>query len=271
VTTPTGLSRPPLLAQGLASAVVAGGLLGLAVGGDVPLLGGVVVVQILAMLGFLAFVDAPASGGVFVVAAAAVVAADAVVWWDDGRADGLAGVAAVTVVAALLHQLSRRERSRVTESLADTFVVVVLGCSTVCLVAALLHADGSWPVRAGLAAAGVALLAGRIGDAVVHRPALAFGATRAWPGLLLGLGSGVAVAVLLTDGHLESGRAALLGLVVAATVATIDLAVDLAASELTAGPDDARRVAALRPVGVLLPFTLLGPVLLLAVHLLPKP
>ncbi len=262
------VSRPPLLGQGLASGALAALLFGLALAGDVPLLGGVVVVQVLMALGFLALVEAPAGGGVFLLSAGAAVAADVVVWVDDGAVGGLAGVVAVALVAGLLHQLCRRDRSRVTESLADTFLVVVLGCSTASLLAAQLHPEGTWPLRAALAAAGVALLAGRIGDAVIRRPALAVGATRAWPGLLLSLGAGVAAAVLVADGHLENGQAALLGLVVAAAVAIADLAIDLAASELTVAPEDARRVAALRPVAVLLPFTLLGPVVLLAVRLL---
>lgn len=263
-----GISRPPLLAQGLVAASVAGALLGLAVAGDLPLLVGIVALQALTALAFLALVEAPASAGVFLIGALAAGAADAVVWFDDGEVGGLAGVGGLALVGGLLHQLCRRERSRVTESLADTFFVVVLGCSSACLLAALLQPGGTWPLRAGLAAAGVALLAGRVGDVIVHRPALAFGATRAWPGLLLALGSGVAVAVLVGGAHLERSEAALVGLVVAATVAATDLLVDLAASELTAAPHDARRVAALRPVSVVLPFALLGPVLLLVVRLI---
>ncbi|MCW2606660.1 MAG: hypothetical protein JWO60_1353, partial [Frankiales bacterium] len=59
-------------------------------------------------------------------------------------------------------------------------------------------------------------------------------------------------------------RAALVGLTAAAVVAAGDLAVDLAAAELRSGWRDARRVAALRPVGLLLPFAVLGPVALVA-------
>jgi hypothetical protein len=263
-------ARPPLLGQGLVAGLVGGLLLVLAVLGDGPLLAGVVLVQLLVGLGFLALVDAPASGGVFVLGAAATAGADVVVLLDDGRAGGLAGVVALSLVGGLLHQLLRRERSRVTESLADTFVVVVLVCSAVCLVAALRHDGGTWPVRAALAAAAVALLVGRVGDAVVHRPALATGSTRAWPGLLLALGGGVAVATVVAHDHLSTGRGALVGLAAAAAVAIADLGVDLAGAELTADADEARRVAALRPVSVLLPYPLLGPVVLLAVVLLNR-
>jgi hypothetical protein len=267
---PTVAPRPPVLLQGLLSGLLGAALLGLAVLGDYPLLAGVVVVQLLVVLGFLALVDAPASGGVFLLGAAATAAADLVVTLDDGRAGGLAGVVGLSLVVALLHQLSRKERARVTESLADTFVVVTVTCSAVCLVAAQQHAGGTWPTRAALAAAAVALVAGRLGDAVVHRPALAVGATRAWPGLLLALGAGVAMATVVSDGHLSTDRAALVGLVAAVAVAAVDLGVDLAAAELTSAPSDARRVGALRPVSLFLPYALLGPVVLLAVVLLNR-
>ncbi|MGZ4604195.1 MAG: hypothetical protein ACXV0U_11440, partial [Kineosporiaceae bacterium] len=75
--------RPPVLRQGLAAGLLGAGLLGLAVAGDVPLLVGVVVLQALVGLGFLALVDAPASGGVFLLGTAAAVAADVVVEVED--------------------------------------------------------------------------------------------------------------------------------------------------------------------------------------------
>ena len=267
---PALIARPPLLGQGVACALLAAGLLGLAVAGHLPLLAGAAFVQLLSILGFLALVEAPASGGIFVIGAAAALGADAVVAVDDGRVGGLAGVVGLSLMAGLLHQLARRERSRVTESLADTIVIVVLVCSAACLAAAVQQHGGSWPVRAALAAAGVALLAGRVGDAIVHRPALALGSTRAWPGLLLALGAGAAVSAVVADGHLTQGRATLVGLVAAATVAAVDLTVDLAAAELSPDPGDARRVAALRPSSVVLPFALLGPVVLLVVRLLER-
>ena len=71
-------------------------------------------------------------------------------------------------------------------------------------------------------------------------------------------------ALDLVDGALPLRSAALLGVVVASTVATADLAVDLGAAELRSGWRDARRVAALRPAALLLPYALLGAVVLLA-------
>ena len=50
-------------------------------------------------LAFLALVDAPASGGAFLVSAGATVAADVVILVSDGRVSGLAGVVGLAFVA----------------------------------------------------------------------------------------------------------------------------------------------------------------------------
>jgi hypothetical protein len=258
--------RPPLLVQGLWPALLAGGLVAATVFGLLPLAVAVLGVQVFLVLGALALLDAPASGGAFLVAMGAVLVADAVVLAGDGRISGLAGALGVGVVASLLHQLTRRNRSRVTESLADTFLVMVLAVGAACLLA-LRQVDGGEDVLlAALAASGSVLLAGRAGDRLAPRPMLAIGSTRGWPGLLLGLGAGMAATVLVADalGDLPLRSAALLGLVVASAVATADLTVDLGAAELRSGWRDARRVAALRPTGLLLPYAVLGPVALLA-------
>jgi hypothetical protein len=262
--------RQPVLLQGLFPALVAVGLMLASSLGVVPLAVAVLALQITLLLGALALLDAPAAGGAFLVAAGAVLAGDAVVLLDDGSISGLAGVVGLGFVGALGHQLARRGRSRVTESLADTLVVTVFGVAASCLIA--LHAvDGGQEVLlVSLAAAGAVLLAGRIGDRLAPQPVLAVGSTRGWPGLLLGLGAGVAAAASVASlaGEPPLRSAFLLGLVVASTVATADLAVDLGAAELRRGWRDARRVAALRPTGLLLPYAVLGPVALLAGRLL---
>jgi hypothetical protein len=258
--------RLPLLLQGAGPAALALVLALAASFGTAPLVVGVLLVQVFLVLGVLALVDAPASGGAFVVAAGAMVASDAVVVVDDGGTRGLAGVVALALVAALLHQLTRKARSRVTESLADTLVVVTLSAAAACLLALRALQDGEQLVQIALVAAGACLLAGRVGDRLAARPMLAVGSTRGWPGLLLGLGAGVAAAVAVAgdQGAVVGTQAALFGLVCAATVAAADLAVDLGAAELRAGWRDARRVAALKPSGLLLPFALLGPISLVA-------
>jgi hypothetical protein len=260
------LRRPPLLGQGLASGLLGGTLLALAWADADALLAGVAVVQLLSVLGFLAVTEAPAARGVFWLGIAAAVAADVVVVADDGRARYLGAVVALGLVAGLLHQLVRRERSRVTEALADTLVVLALVTAVAGVAAAGRTSAGVWPTRAALAAAAAALLAGRLGDLVIRRPGLAVGSTRAWPGLLLALGAGVAAATATAHSHV--GRAPLIGLAAAGAVAATDLLLDLAASELS--PSESRRVAALRPTSVFVPFCLLGPVVLAAVRLLDR-
>ncbi|GAC1445742.1 MAG: hypothetical protein NVSMB55_28300 [Mycobacteriales bacterium] len=250
---------------------VGGGLICLALAAlatvSAPVLGiGVFVVQLVLVLSFLALVDAPGDGGAFLVAAVAAGAADAVVLTHHGRVSGLAGVIGLGLVASLVHQLTRRGRTRVTESLADTLVAVVLGVSAAALLALRMSSGGRQAVLICLAAGAAALLAGRIGDRVLRRPALALGAHRGWPGLILALGAGAAAAVGAAGrtGPIHGARGALLGLAIAATVAAGDLSVDLGAAELTGGRRDARRVSALTPAGLVLPFAALAPVAYIA-------
>ena len=254
--------RPPVLALGLGGGVICLGLAGLATVNENALAAGVFGVQLILVLSFLALVDAPGSGGAFVVAGAAAAIGDAVVLTSDGRVSGLAGVIALGVTAALFHQLTRRGRTRVTESLADTLVAVVLAVAASSLIGLRMAGGGRDAVIVCLAAGAGALLAGRLGDRVLPRPALAVGANRGWPGLLLALGAGAAAAVAAAGdtGPVSGTRGALLGLAIAATVSAGDLAVDLGAAELTAGRRDARRVSALMPAGLVLPFAALAPI-----------
>jgi hypothetical protein len=261
--------RQPMLLQGALPAALALGLAGTAGLGTLYFAVAIFAVQVFLVLAVLALADAPASGGAFLVAGGAVLAADVVVVVDEGEIRGLAGVVALAVVASLLHQLVRPGRARVTESMADTLVAVTLGVSAACLLSLRALEGGDETVQVALLAAGASLLAGRIGDRLASRPMLAVGSTRGWPGLLLGLGAGVAAAVVVAgqEGVVVGTQAALLGLVCAATVAAADLAVDLGAAELRAGRRDARRVDALKPANLLLPFALLGPISLVAGHL----
>lgn len=251
-----------MLALGSGGGVICLALAGLATVNGNALGAGIFVVQLILVLSFLALVDAPGSGGAFVVAAAAAAVGDAVVLTHDGRVSGLAGVIALGLVASLLHQLLRRGRTRVTESLADTLVAVVLAVSASSLIALRMAGGGRDAVVVCLAAGAGALIAGRLGDRILPRPALALGANRGWPGLLLALGAGAAAAVAAAghSGPVAGTRGALLGLAIAATVSAADLSVDLGAAELTAGRRDARRVSALMPAGLVLPFAALAPV-----------
>ena len=273
MTTPdTVATRPPLLLQALSaalvSATVSAALMGLAHAGTLPLELGVGVLQVLLALGFLALVEAPAALGLFTIGTAGALSSLVIVHVDDGKVGDLAGVAALAFVAGLLHQLARRNRSRVTESLADTLVVVVLVTSAACVPATLYAAEGEALVRTGLLAAGAALVVGRLSDLVLHRFAVAPDSSRSWAGLVLALGVGMAIAVPEAGDHLTHREAMLLGLACAATAAVADLFVDLAAKEVVGVVSEDRRRRALRPVAALLPFALVGPVLLTAARLL---
>ena len=271
--TPEVLAAPrtPVLLQGAAGAVVGGVLAGLALLGPGPLTAGAAAVQLLLVLGFLALADAPAATGAFLISVAAAVACDVLALADDGRIGGLAGVVALALVAALLLQLSRRVRTRVTEALADTLVVVVLVACAACLpAAAQLARLTDQTVTAGLLSGAITLLAGRAVDSVLPRPLLVVGATRGWPGLVVGALLGSTAAVAVGPGGTTGPGAALLGLACAAVVAAADLAVDLMAADLRPGPADERQVSALRPVLALLPFAVVAPVVLLATRLLER-
>ena len=259
--------RPPLVVQGVLAGAV-GGLLALAAwGGTSPLLLAVLVLQVGLVLSVLTVLDAPAATGAAVVAVGAAAAADALVLLDDGEVDRVAGVVGLSLVAALLHQLVRRSRSRVTESLADTLLAVVVVAGAACLLALAALDGGRELLLLGLGAAAAVLVVGRLTDRVLPGLVLATGATRSWPGLLLGLAAGIGAALLAAqvgETGVSTAAAALVGLAAALTVATADLAVDLGAAELRPGRRDARRVSALRPAAALLPYALLGPVALLA-------
>jgi hypothetical protein len=209
---------------------------------------------------------APAATGAAVVARRGAVAADALVLLDDGQVDRVAGVVGLSLVAALLHQLVRRGRSRVTESLADTMLARRRrrrrpACSR------CRGCDGGRTCCCWRRRRGRSLLVGPAGRPVLPRPVLAAGATRGWPGLLLawppGSGRPLAVGARRRPACRRRPRACW-GLAAAVTVATADLAVDLGAAELRPGRRDARRVSALRPRRRCCRTPLLGPVALLA-------
>ena len=259
--------RLPLLVQGLLSALVGGLLAAVAAVGVLPLAAAVLGVQVLLLLAVLVLLDAPAARGAAVVAIATTLVADGLVLVDDGDVDRVTGAVGIGLVVALLHQLVRKGRDRVTEALADTLLALLVGVAAACLVALHQLDGGEHVLLVALGASAAALLVGRVGDRLAPRPALAVGSTRGWPGLVLALAAGVGAALLvaaLDAPGLAALSAALLGLLVAATVATADLAVDLGAAELRSGRRDARRARALRPTAALLPYALLGPVVLVA-------
>lgn len=257
-------------ALALAPAAVAVLLLGAALAGPGALAAVLLPVQVLLVLALPVLTQLPGAGAVAVPGVAGAVAADVVVLAGDGAVDGLAEVVALGFVVALLVQLGRRDRARVTESLALTLLALVVASSAACLVALHERAGGREMTVVVLAAAASTLAVGRLGDRVAARPALTAGTSRAWAGLLLGLAAGAAVAVAAgRELGVAGADAALLGLAAAAAVAVADLAADLAhLAHLAADPaadvaaDPPRRSRVLRAAAVLLPFAVLGPVAL---------
>lgn len=245
------------LGQGLAAAAVGVLLALLSVPGAAVLTVGVGVLQVLLALTVLVVLDAPGRRGAVAMALAAAAVGDVVVLRGHGKVDGLSGVVAVSLVSSLLYQLSRRTaRTQVTLSLVDTVLAVVLGAGAACLLAARHGSGGRATVLAALLAAAACLSSVRLGRAGAGVR------VRSRFGLLIGLVAGgiVGAVVGAVAGDPTAGRGALLGLACAAVVAVADRLV--ARSQLPAGAG--RRTAALRPVTVLLPYALLGPVALLA-------
>ncbi len=261
--------RRPLWLQGLGPAAVAAVLLLLSLLGPVPVLLGVAVLQLVLALGVLVLLDAPSSGAAFGLAVVAAAAGDASVLGSDGSVDALAGVLALSLVAALLLQIARKDRARVTESLAHTLLAVLLVAAAACLIAVRDRPGGDAALLVGLAAAGTALLVARLVDLVNSKPLLVPGASRGWAGMVLGLATGAVVAAVVAGAGdaVTGGQGALIGLAVTATALAADLAADLSAVTLRNGPGDSRRVRALTPVAFLLPYAALAPVLLLAASL----
>lgn len=251
--------RPPLAAAGVAAAVVAL-LLGLAAAAGAVALGvALLVLQVLLAVGVLVSARAPALPGTAALVALVAAAADAAVL-RAGRVDVLVGATALSFVAVLLLQLARWERDRVAEALADALLAVCLAVGAACL-AALHAARGPEPLLLVLAVTGAAVLAGRVADGATRGPRVAAAPTRTWAGAGVALAAGAlvaAVAAVVAD--LPPGRSALVGLAVAAAAAVGDLAVAACAAALRGVPGAARRTAALRPVAVLLPYAVAGPV-----------
>jgi len=259
---------------GVAAALVGACLALLALPGSGPLLVAVVALQTLLVPGLLELLGAPSRAGTLVLAAVAAAGAD-VLAVRDGRVGALAGVVGLSVVAALLHQLVRRDgRSRVTESLAADLLAVVLVVAAACLVALRGEDHGRALVVMAAAAAGAGLLAGRLVDRAAPGPSLVGpsgpagpdGSARGLPGLLLTLlvAAGAAVWLGRAVADIAAPRAAAFGLAVAGAVAVGDLLVARAVTEAGSRSTSHARLhpRVLQHVGALLPYAVLAPVAL---------
>ena len=124
---------------------------------EAPLVLAVLVVQGLLVWGWYDALDVPGRTGGSVLAGAAAVTADVLLLVrDDTRAlTPVAGVLAVAMLGAMVHQLARRDgRQRLTESLTATMTLVVLATLGALFVAVEQTLGGSCAGRAGSAVRG---------------------------------------------------------------------------------------------------------------------
>lgn len=215
--------------------------------GVAPVVGVVLLVQLMVVGGLLLLVDAPARSISVAVAALGAVAADLLALRDSGdRVGDLVAVVGVAVVASVAVELFRRERSRVVVSLSATIsavVLVVLAAHAVALSAAE-RGDAAMP--AGYAAVAVALLTA-LGLRAVRQPG--------WLAVCAGAAAGAVVgAVFGALGDLTPRTGAAIGL-----AGGLAGAVALTTFDAAVHPLGPRRRRLARPLGAALPAVLAAP------------
>jgi hypothetical protein len=164
---------------------LAGALALAAYAAEAPLVVAVLVVQGLLVWGWYDALGVPGRTGGSVLAGAAAVTADALLLVrDDTRAlTPVAGVLAVAMLGAMVHQLARRDgRERLTESLTATMTLVVLATFGALYVAAEQTLGG--PALVALAALAAPVAAGA---SMVPLPTPLVTGVAAGGGLMLGL------------------------------------------------------------------------------------
>ncbi|HVB27762.1 MAG TPA: hypothetical protein VNE21_07615, partial [Mycobacteriales bacterium] len=240
---------------------IAGGLAGASYGGRTVFTLAVLVLQIVAVLGWLAVLDPAGSFGAFVVAMGAAVAGDLLLLRESGAEIGrLAGVFGLAVLAALVHQLSRRPRPRVTESLSGTLSAVVLVIAAASLVGLHGGRGGTQAASVGLIATGAGLLVARVVDRVARGLPSVRGGTRGWPGLVAGAALAGVIGALYGSmaPPLSSRSGLIIGLATGAVALLADLGLDLVAGALRDSALDRQRNA-LTPVGAFIPIVVAAP------------
>lgn len=189
-------------------------------------------VQLLFILAWTMAMRPPAlavvAGVCVVVAAAADMAA---VWTDMASLAPLGYVAAAGFVAGVLGQLIRRaDRTRATESLGATLLIVVGVVSFATLIVLSRIPLGTQAIFVCLAATGVALVIARLTDAVLPKPRLAPQVPRGAAGVVVGAMCGTLTAAVIGSYVVgftpKSG--AVVGLIAAAAAVLADLAVGYA-------------------------------------------
>lgn len=195
--------------------------------GGLGRLAAVLVVQLGLVLAWVLTTGIPCFAGSLALGAAAAVAADlALVLPARGSVGGLLLVLGLGFLAAVLQQMTRRNRHDLVASLSGGAVLL---CAIGALAALLLAGrapEGTGGTAVALLAVGGALIAGHLVDLVLPRPGVAPGVPRGLPGVAASVLAGAAVGFAARGlseaagswggpGALASG--AVLGLVAALT------------------------------------------------------
>lgn len=173
--------------------------------------------------------------GSLVIGAGTAVTADTVLALQSQPDLGpMAAVLALAFLAGMLHQLARSAPRRLsTASLAgiSTLAVSLIAASAFLLLYRVT--DGSAVFVATVAAIGAAVVVGHLVDLVLPVPQITPGVPRGLLGLLLGVGTGIAASVTLSDpGNLiESLGAAIVGAIVGLVAALLAVAASYIAAE----------------------------------------
>lgn len=180
------------------------------------------------LVGWGRSVAPPGPLAVLVVAAGVAAAAD-VVGYRSGSAAGIAGVLALGAVATIVAQLARGvARTHVVEAFAATLALCACVAAFALLPIAVRH-RGADPLLLVAAAAGTALVIGRVADLVVVWPGVLRDIGRGAVGLVVGTAAGAGAALLCAAGQtggaaLDPVRAVVLGAVVALVAVLVDIA-----------------------------------------------
>lgn len=173
---------------GVAAAIFAAAIVGASDGGQAWVAALWFLAQAALPLTWAFALDVPAPLGAALIATGAGWTADVLVL-DHSHVglEGLAGVVAVSFLMALLHQLVRRNRSRVTEALAATLGLVVLSLTGAVDVALRGLPTGRQALTAAALGIVTALLVARLVDALAPWPAITGRARRGLAGLVVGV------------------------------------------------------------------------------------
>ena len=252
---------PENLLAAVVAVVVAGGLAVAANAGPGQLVLGVAIVQGILIVAWVFGTNLPGRVGALIIAALAAVASDAVMTaWPHSQLGPLIGVLGLAVPAMFIHQLTRGvARSRVVESLSAVAVVVVATVALSALIQ-LRHETDARVTSAAIAAAGAALAAGLVTDAVL--PALRFepDVPRGLGGVIASLVVGGIVGFVRLSGTVEfsTGRAILLGAALGVIAGLVGVGSSYVTHTLRTSPTGARAFRAV--LEAVLPLAVVAPV-----------